>query len=204
MFVTSFIGKFHALRQEFGFSSPQVFLKLINIYGTSFYGSVLWDLGGTAADSLFASWNSFVRMTWNLPNTTHRYLIEEVSEFSHIQAILSQRYLGFMHSLINSKKKCLSELARKMIFDQGSNSGQNINLIALSAGYTRYNVMKMSPSCVANAIKYCPVPKESKWKIAFLKELMSVRDGDLRVGDDEEDGFTKEEISHLIGMVATQ
>ena len=107
--------------------------------------------------------------------------------------------------LINSKKKCLSELARKMIFDQGSNSGQNINRIALSAGYTRYSVMKMSPSCVANAITYCPVPKESEWKVSFLKELMSVRDGDLKVGKDEDDdSFTKEEINQLIGIVATQ
>ena len=92
-----------------------------------------------------------------------------------------------------------------MVYDQGSISGQNVNLIASNAGYTRYNVLKMSPSCVANSIKYCPVPKESEWKIPFLKELISVRDGDLRVGEDDDDAeFTKKEIEQLIGLVATQ
>ena len=42
-----FIGKYHSLKQEFGFSSSEVLLKLANIYATSFYGSVLWDLNGS-------------------------------------------------------------------------------------------------------------------------------------------------------------
>ena len=124
-------------------------------------------------------------MTWNLPNTTHRYLIEAISELPHLKAILSQRFLSFMHSLINSKRKCLPELSKKMVYDQGSISGQNLNLIASNAGYTRYNVLKMSPSCVGNTIKYCPVPKESEWKIPLLKELISLRDGELYIEDDE-------------------
>ena len=61
-----FIGKFYALRQEFGFASPQVLFKLVNIYGMSFYGSVLWDLGGSASDTLYASWNTLVRTIWKL------------------------------------------------------------------------------------------------------------------------------------------
>ena len=84
-----------------------------------------------------------------------------------------------MHSLLNSKKKCLSQLAKKIIYDQGSITGQNINLIASSSGYNRYTVMKMTPNCVANAIKYSPIPKESEWKISLLKELISLRDGEL-------------------------
>ena len=125
-----FIGKCHGLRQEFGFASSEVMFNLINIYATSFYGSVLWDLRGSAANTLFASWNSLIRTIWQIPNTAHRYLIEEISETKHLQAILSQRYLGFTHSLINSKKKCLSEMAKKMVYDQGSITGQNINFIA--------------------------------------------------------------------------
>ena len=119
-----FIGKYHALRQEFGFASPQVLFKLVNIYGMSFYGSVLWDLGGSASDTLYASWNSLVRTIWKLPNTAHTYFIEEISEFPHLKAILSQRFLSFMPSLLNSKKKCLSQLAKKTIYDQGSITGQ--------------------------------------------------------------------------------
>ena len=144
-------------------------------------------------------------MSWNLPNTTHRYLIEEISEFPHLKRILSQRYLGFMHSLVNSKKKCLSQLAKKMIHDQGSNSGQNINLIASNAGYSRHNVMKMEPTCVAREMSYSSDPKESIWTIDFLKELMNVHNGNLSVVCLEDDeSFSIKEIGHLINIVATQ
>ena len=197
-----FIGKFHALKQEFGFSTPEVLLNLVKIYATSFYGSVLWNLSGTSANTLFTSWNSLIRIIWKLPNTSHRYFLEEISESSHLKSILSQRYLGFMHSLIGSKKKCLSELAKKLMFDQGSISGQNIDYIAKSAGYDRFSVMNESPRSVASAIKYAPVSHNSIWKVSFLKELLNVRDGDLCVGNEEE-GFSKEEIQQLINLVST-
>ena len=38
-----FIGKFYSLRQEFGFLKPDIFLKIINIYATSFYGGNVWN-----------------------------------------------------------------------------------------------------------------------------------------------------------------
>ena len=36
-----FIGKYHSLRQEFGFLRPEILFKIIEIYTTSFYGSNL-------------------------------------------------------------------------------------------------------------------------------------------------------------------
>ena len=92
-----------------------------------------------------------------------------------------------------------------MIYDQGSNSGKNINLLALNAGYNRYNVMSMAPSCVAKEMTYSTVPKECTWKIDFLKELINVRDGNLSVGSPEDnESFSMKEIGHLINIVATQ
>ena len=40
----SFIGKFHEFRQELKKSHPEVFMTLIMIYNSHFYGSNLWDL----------------------------------------------------------------------------------------------------------------------------------------------------------------
>ena len=198
-----FIGKFHAIRQEFEFASSEVLFNLINIYATSFYGSVLWDLRGSAANSLFTIWNYQIRTIRKLPNTAHRYLIEEISESMHLKAILSQRYLGFVQSLLVSKKKCLSELAKKMVYDQGSTCGQNINYIAENAGFSRYSVLKISPRHVASSMKYSVVPEESMWKVSFLKELLSIRDGHFSVGNEEEGGFSRDEIQELINIITT-
>ena len=161
-----FIGKYHALLQEFGFSTPETLFKLISIYATSFYGSVLWDLSGAAAEHLYRSWNILIRSIWKLPNTSHRYFIEEVSDSSHIKTILSQRCLTFFHSLVTSKKKCLSELAKKMIMDQGSKSGRNLNYISINSGFERHNIMTFHPATVANAMKYCPVPEDCLGKVS--------------------------------------
>ena len=38
-----FIGKYHSLRQEFGFLKPEILFKIIEIYTTSFYGSNMWS-----------------------------------------------------------------------------------------------------------------------------------------------------------------
>ena len=39
-----FIGKYHSLRQEFGFLESEIFFKIINLHATSFYGSNVWAL----------------------------------------------------------------------------------------------------------------------------------------------------------------
>ena len=48
----NFIGKVNSLSQEFHFASPDVLLKVIDTYCTSFHGSGLWDLYSNACDRL--------------------------------------------------------------------------------------------------------------------------------------------------------
>ena len=45
-----FIGKFHGLLQEFGFSDASVMLNIVQIYAMSFYGSQLWDYSSVDAN----------------------------------------------------------------------------------------------------------------------------------------------------------
>ena len=70
-----FIGKVNSLSQEFHFASPDVFLKIINTYCTSFHGYGLWDLFANASECLYSAWNVCMRLTFKLTWTTHRYLI---------------------------------------------------------------------------------------------------------------------------------
>ena len=45
-----FVAQFHSLRQELGNQSPVVYLKLIDIFLSHFYGHNLWDLNSVAAE----------------------------------------------------------------------------------------------------------------------------------------------------------
>ena len=87
-------------------------MRIVHIYATSFYGSQLWDYSSSEATKLLTSWNILVRKVFNVPNTTHRYLIERLSGSKHLKSILYQRYLSFVLSLTNSRKECLSSLIK--------------------------------------------------------------------------------------------
>ena len=52
-----------------------------------------WD----SADKIFRAFNVTVRMTYQLPRETHRYLIEPISESIHPKAFLANRFLN-LHS----------------------------------------------------------------------------------------------------------
>ena len=73
-----FIGKLNSLSQEFHYTTPDVFMKILNIYAVSFYGSSLLDIFSAECERVFAAWNVAVCHAWNVPNTTHRYLIEVI------------------------------------------------------------------------------------------------------------------------------
>ena len=39
-----FYDKVHQMKQKFGYCDPRLVCELVRIYGTSFYGSTLWNL----------------------------------------------------------------------------------------------------------------------------------------------------------------
>ena len=79
----------HSLNQEFYFDSPDVILKLYNIYCCSFYGSSIWDLNFQFVSKLYTSWNTAIRILFYVPRDTHRYLIKSISQCLHVKNYVS-------------------------------------------------------------------------------------------------------------------
>ena len=77
----AFIGTFLELKQELKSQDPLVFMNLIMVYLSHFYGSNLWNLFDI--ENICTTWNKIVRIVFNLPNCTHRYLLEPYSGFTH-------------------------------------------------------------------------------------------------------------------------
>ena len=57
-----------------------MFLTLVQIYLTTFYGSSLWDLNSLEATKLYSTYNQMIRNTYDLPFGTHRFILREVSD----------------------------------------------------------------------------------------------------------------------------
>lgn len=71
-----------------------------------------------------------LRNTWNVPNTIYRYLFEQISNSSHIKLCIFKRYLTFINSLNQSKKKSLSSLAIYVSNDKPTITCQNLDYIS--------------------------------------------------------------------------
>ena len=107
-----FVGKINTLGQEFYFASPEVKVKILNIYATSFYGSGLWDLFGPDCEGFYTAWNRAIRQIFDLPWTSHRYWIEVVSDCLHPKVMLCSRYVKVYKSLTSSRKSSVKFLSK--------------------------------------------------------------------------------------------
>jgi hypothetical protein len=70
-----FINKNIDLNQEFNFCHPSTKVKMNLIYNFDFTGSPVWDLFSSDAIMLENSWNTSVRIMYDLPLQTHRIFI---------------------------------------------------------------------------------------------------------------------------------
>ena len=51
-------------------------------YRRDYDSSSLWNIFHGPCQRLYTAWNTSVRIAFDVPRETHRYLIEEISEFA--------------------------------------------------------------------------------------------------------------------------
>ena len=188
-----FIGKVNSLMQEFYFASSRVKMKLINIFASSFYGSGLWNLSSNTCERLYKSWNVAVRVCFNVPPNTHRYLVEPLSGMPHAKSMLCTRLLKFTEQLSKSRKPVVNLLAMLSTGDRRTILGKNL-------GRMRMDIGGLHPSYhnVRKYMKYFAVPEEEMWRIHFLEELLEVCDKEMYV-----ENFSNEETKNMMNALCT-
>ena len=62
-----FINKSVEIRENFHFASPVEILSAFKIYCSSFYGCMLWDLGGERAGQVFNAKTAAIKLAWDVP-----------------------------------------------------------------------------------------------------------------------------------------
>ena len=66
------------LTKNFILTVHAVILKLYNSHCCSFYGSSIWYLSSRCVSKLYTAWNTAIRILYNVPRDTHRYLIKSI------------------------------------------------------------------------------------------------------------------------------
>jgi hypothetical protein len=137
-----FIACVNNILTEFSFAHPSTKVKLLQMYGCSFYGSCLWDLYSTQAEKLFTSWNIAIRKLFKLPRRTHTRFIEPISGIPHVRYTLKLRYINFVQSLMKSNNELVQNLLKYSITSHLSPSG-----LVLSRILNEYELCRLS-SCL--------------------------------------------------------
>ena len=141
------------------------------------------------------SYNRAVRISFNLPLTTHRNLIEPVSQCRHLMTVLASRFLGFLGKICESDKVIPKMLLNHVKRDVRSTTGSNLRNILLLTD--KDDISELSKADGAD-IRYHPLETTEKWKSLVLSDLIDVRDGSLQI-----EVFSSEEVQDLIDIICT-
>ena len=71
-----FIAKSTEVREALRFAQPLHVLRAIEVMCMDAYGSMLWSLESDKAEQFFKSWNTCVKLVYNVPLNTFTYLVE--------------------------------------------------------------------------------------------------------------------------------
>ena len=175
-------------QHSFSFASPVEILRAYQVYCSSHYGSMLWDMSGDSATQYFNSWTTGVKLAWQCPRATRTYLVQQVLACGGIsaKADIMSRYSKFFLSLRNSPCKEVSILANLVARDVRSVTGRNIKLIMDISGS---NLWSDTPGKVraglieAETVRYA---REDSWRIPYLGSLLQHRQEWHYRGDKEQ------------------
>ena len=191
----NFISKNIDLNQEFILSHPLTKTKMNLIYNFHFTGSSLWDLFSREAIMLENSWNTSVRIMFDLPQQTHKYFVEPISQTKHLKITLIERFLNFLNQIEKSKKKIPRQLLSFIKHDVRSTTGSNLRNILL---LTDKNYIDDLCKDDILKINYNKIDPKDNWKIDFIKEITDVKFNQLEVKN-----FSTEELEEILNFLCT-
>jgi hypothetical protein len=190
--------KVHQILQQFGFYKPKLLINLISIYSTALYGSTLWQLASEEHLKLNRSWNTAVKIVWDLPHPTHTRFLESLSPVPHLESVLSGRYIGFAQGLAKSAKPLIKLLFNSCISDLGSQTGQNVDFLLQK--YCKRNLADLvaDKNCIKKS-RVVALSETEKWKLTIIEEVSLMRKGHLEVTE-----FDDKMLEEILDYVCTE
>lgn len=182
------------MKQAYGCYQPKLVCELIRIFGTAFYGSALWSLNCEDHLKLNRSWNTTVKMVFDLPFETHKRFVESLTPVPHLQSTLHGRYVGFLNNLKESKKPEIKLLFNICANDKSSNTGQNIDYLMKTYNLGTLEELVFERDKIKITRVY-PLEDGELWKPILIEELCLSKLGYL------ENGFETEVIEDILNSL---
>lgn len=192
-----FIGDSTEVRETFSFGEPNQVLRAVRLYCGHYYGGMLWDLESEAVGMFCRCWNTCVKLTHDIPRSTHTYIVENIlaPNYLPVKTELMARFLKFHDNLLSSQSLEVKVLVSIVKQDVRSVTAKNMALIARQCG--KVTCDKISPSHVRQLVRLAPIPENQEWRGPLLLRLLQER-RDLKV-----DLQNTEELSEVIDSLCS-
>ena len=105
-----YVSKNIEINQEMHFAAAETKLTVNSICNSSWFGSVLWNRFNPATTQIYSSSNRSVKVMLKLPYSTHRGLIEPLTNQKTSKMVLVKRFLEMVAKIRLTKKPILKVL----------------------------------------------------------------------------------------------
>ena len=179
-----FIHSAMELNQEFSSLPSDIRMKLNKLYNSHFSGSSIWKLESEEASHLFGSWNKNIKLIYDLPWATHRWVLEEITR-CNLKLMLYSRFIKFLNAIHKSSKPFVKHMLAVAGSDVRSVTGSNIRSILVNTGVQV--IPGVIQAATVKGLTLCKVPDGEQWKVPLLHSLLAVRAGDFEIAFDDDD-----------------
>ena len=194
-----FIDKSVDIKEMFHFANPNQIVTAMDTYCNDWYGSCLWDLFGVRAKQCYTAWNVALRLAWDLPRTTHRWVVEHLlqGDVRSARDRVMQNYVGFLGRLGKSTSwevRIVSEIVSR---DAASTTGRNISKMSKEFGQ---DPRQWSAKAYGQFLTKSCVPPEEYWMADLLQNMMDEKFLEKQDSEAEEE---LETLNFFIDTLAT-
>ena len=172
------------LNQEFFSLPPNLKLKLCELYNSHFSGSSFWKLESMEAKHLYSAWDKNIKVMYDLPWATHRWILEEITG-KNLKLMLLRRFLKFVNAILKTSKPFLKFLLRTVSKDVRSVTGSNLRSIMVNNGVHAVPGVTQASAIRLRGLQEVPAGEE--WKVPLLHSLLDIRAGEFQLSFDEHD-----------------
>ena len=146
---------------------------------------MLWDLYGDMSGQVYRSWNTCVKLSWNLPRSTHNYLVEQLlaKDLPSVRKSLLFQYVSFLKRLgrsVSAEVRMMRCVAASNVQSvTGKNCLNIVNEFSLDPWTTPVNTF---------AKKYImyEIPEQDTWRPSLLVSLIREKYDMSVAGEDTE------------------
>ena len=159
----------------------------LQINCSDYYGSNLWNLFGARAGQVYRAYNTNVKLTWDLPRSTHTWLVTHLlgCGLPSAKETILAGFTGFLTRLQQSASWEVRVMAELEVRDATSVTGRNIIMFKKELGTDpRFLTPKQTRELVRSAEK--PVHPEEEWKLDLLRDMLEERSQLKAEGREEE------------------